>query len=371
MKPEHVLDKIQSIYSWANEGNTQSGLDILRDAVGAEHVVLSRRNRSGQDTRLACNRLAADELTCLDTLWTSDFADSSFKRIPPGKAFRVTDHLPLQVITESESYQEFVRHIDGGLGASTKLASEGASSVLFVCRSARQGRDFSNQDLLTIALLASHVVEANEIRTRIEASRERESRSFEILDLVDEAVVLLNQDGRVVFINHEADVLFATCDSLSCVNGRVRATNHALDNALQSAIGRASDLDLASCNPHCVTSRTPHRLSVPQRRGLALTVKIFPGSHMGVDRYGIGISAVLIISDPEKSNRFSSHQIASQFGLSDREAELTALVCGGIKMKDAAAMMAISIGTTRQYLKSVFAKTGVTRQSDLIRLVRS
>ncbi|MCR6502821.1 helix-turn-helix transcriptional regulator [Shinella sp. CPCC 101442] len=370
MKPEHVLEKIRSIYGWANEATTHSGLDILRDAVGAEHVILTRESRSGPDVRLACNRLAGDELNSLEPLWANDFADAPFNRIPSGKAFRVTDFLPLQAITESSRYQEIVRHIDGGLGASTKLTSQESSSVLFICRSARQGLDFSNQDLMTIDLLASHVIEANEIRIRMETSRNRESQGYGVLNLVDQAVVLLNQEGRIVFINHEAGALFSNCASLSCVNSRVRATNNATDITLQAAIRRASDHDFKRTLHPVFGSAALFRLSVPQERGLPLTVKVFSGSQLGGERYGLSVSAVLMITDPEKTSLFKAEQFSSQFGLSEREAQLAALVCSGARLKEAAAAMAISVGTARQYLKSVFVKTGVNRQSDLIRLVR-
>ena len=61
----------------------------------------------------------------------------------------------------------------------------------------------------------------------------------------------------------------------------------------------------------------------------------------------------------------------AQFGLSERESQLAALICGGAALKDASAILGISVGTARQYLKSVFLKTGVARQADLIRLIRN
>ncbi|WP_150129888.1 hypothetical protein [Sinorhizobium sp. RAC02] len=282
----------------------------------------------------------------------------------------MTDIIPLQVMTMSRSYQEVLRPIDGGLGASTRLLGEEGSSILFICRSAERGLDFSNQDLTTINLLARHVVEANEIRLRLETSREREAQSYGILNLIDEAVVLLDRDGRIIFINREADGLFSTSAALSSVNGYVRATSHVHDLQLQAAIRNVVNPDVSGSS-QAPYAGAPHRLSVPQDRGLSLTVKILPGRELGGDMLRTTASAVLLITDPEKSGRIHAQEFSAQFGLSERESQLAALICGGAALKDASAILGISVGTARQYLKSVFLKTGVARQSDLIRLVRN
>lgn len=370
MKPEQVLEKIQSIYAWASEADTRSGLDILRDAVGAEHAVLARQDRSGPDNPLTCSRLASPEFDYLSAFWRRDFSATPLRRMPVDGAFRITDIVSLQTMTRSLSYQEVLRHIDGGLAAATKLADAEGSSTLFICRSAERGFDFSNQDLTTINLLARHVVEANEIRLRLETSREREAQSYGILDLIDEAVVLLDHDGRIIFINREADGLFCTSTALSSVNGYVRATSHVQDLQLQAAIRNVVNPDVSGSS-HAPYAGAPHRLSVPQEHGLSLTVKILPGREFGGDMLRTTASAVLLITDPEKSGRIHAQEFSAQFGLSERESQLAALICGGAALKDASAILGISVGTARQYLKSVFLKTGVARQADLIRLIRN
>lgn len=370
MNPEQILEKIQSIYGWASEADTRNGLDILRDAVGAEHVVLGRYDRIGPDAPVTCSRLATAEFDYLSTIWRRDFAAPYLKGMPISSAFRVSDVVTLQSIMASHGYQEVMRHIDGGLGATTKLVGDKGTSTLFVCRSAQRGFDFSDQDLATINLLAGHVVAANEIRLRLATSRDREAQSYGILDLVDEAVVLLDRDERIILLNREADILFSTSTALSSINGHVRATSHEHDLRLQSAIRNVVNPDVSGSS-HAPYARPPHRLSVPQDRGLALTVKVLPGRDLGGDQHRVPVSAVLLITDPEKSGRIRAREFSAQFGLSERESQLAALICGGAALKDASAMLGISVGTARQYLKSVFAKTGVARQSDLIRLIRN
>ncbi len=57
------------------------------------------------------------------------------------------------------------------------------------------------------------------------------------------------------------------------------------------------------------------------------------------------------------------------FGLSPMQARLTAQLLTGCSVKEAAAVLGITEGSARQYLKLIFNKTGARRQADLIRIV--
>jgi DNA-binding CsgD family transcriptional regulator len=61
--------------------------------------------------------------------------------------------------------------------------------------------------------------------------------------------------------------------------------------------------------------------------------------------------------------------IARLFGLTSAEARLAALLADGMSLAEAAAALAISEGSARTYSKRIFAKTGVSRQAELVRLV--
>lgn len=63
-------------------------------------------------------------------------------------------------------------------------------------------------------------------------------------------------------------------------------------------------------------------------------------------------------------------QLMSYFGLTDKEAQLTARLCDGhASLEDAAEELGISIATARSHLKRIFSKTGAERQADLVKMV--
>jgi DNA-binding CsgD family transcriptional regulator len=73
------------------------------------------------------------------------------------------------------------------------------------------------------------------------------------------------------------------------------------------------------------------------------------------------------VSDPEAHPAPS--QIWSLYHLTPAEERLATLLAQGESLKEAAEGLGISRNTAATQLKSVFQKTGVHRQSDLVRLV--
>jgi DNA-binding CsgD family transcriptional regulator len=58
-------------------------------------------------------------------------------------------------------------------------------------------------------------------------------------------------------------------------------------------------------------------------------------------------------------------------GITRAEARLASMLADGISLEEAAEALLVSIQTVRSQLKSVFAKTGVTRQAELVALLLS
>ena len=57
------------------------------------------------------------------------------------------------------------------------------------------------------------------------------------------------------------------------------------------------------------------------------------------------------------------------FGLTRMEAQLALLLTEGLTLDEAAEQMNVRRNTARTHLRSIFSKTGVTRQTMLVRLL--
>jgi DNA-binding CsgD family transcriptional regulator len=61
--------------------------------------------------------------------------------------------------------------------------------------------------------------------------------------------------------------------------------------------------------------------------------------------------------------------LAKLFGLTPAEAAFAVLLGDGLTLDEAAAEQSIARNTARAHLRSIFAKTGVSRQTQLVRLI--
>jgi DNA-binding CsgD family transcriptional regulator len=83
--------------------------------------------------------------------------------------------------------------------------------------------------------------------------------------------------------------------------------------------------------------------------------------------YGNGPAPIAVPAQPLAA--CEEDLLRQRFGLSPRQANLTALLLSGRSVKEAATALGVTEGSARQYLKLIFRKTGARRQADLVRLV--
>ena len=76
--------------------------------------------------------------------------------------------------------------------------------------------------------------------------------------------------------------------------------------------------------------------------------------------------AVLILTDLDSNPTPVLDSFSQAFGLTPAEVRLAALIVTGVSPKQAAEQLGIARETARNQLKSVFAKTGTHRQSELV-----
>jgi DNA-binding CsgD family transcriptional regulator len=80
---------------------------------------------------------------------------------------------------------------------------------------------------------------------------------------------------------------------------------------------------------------------------------------------------VLFLFDPERDVTPRMELVAMDFGVSAREAEIAVLISMGLELSGVATRLSISIHAARTHLKSLYGKTGIRSQAELVRRVLS
>jgi DNA-binding CsgD family transcriptional regulator len=75
--------------------------------------------------------------------------------------------------------------------------------------------------------------------------------------------------------------------------------------------------------------------------------------------------------DPDTTAEIEGELVRQLFDLTPAEAAVARRLASGLSLEDAATSLSISRNTARAHLRSIFSKSGITRQTELVRLMLS
>ncbi len=170
-------------------------------------------------------------------------------------------------------------------------------------------------------------------------------------------VIILDVHGKVVSVNTHAEAILTERDGIGLHDGMVVPVDPALARQLRVHIadpGKAGSLTL--------------RIDRPSGAGDLLLV-VDSASAPGRATTASGPATVLFLTDPARGRSVQAAAVRDLLGLTQAEAAVAALLADGLSPADAATRIGISPNTVRSHLRSIFNKTGVKRQSQLVQLV--
>lgn len=176
-------------------------------------------------------------------------------------------------------------------------------------------------------------------------------------------VALVGENGDVLIANSITRQFLDAKDGLLLVNGHLRAEKPAETQALLDEIRRCAgdqqpEVNTGIYRPLAFTRRD---------HALPLTAVVRPGPGYSPLPRPLQRTAILVLRDPAQQAPWPAEALARLFGISTAEANLASELAKGASLDEASATLGISRNTARTQLKSIFLKTGINRQSDLIR----
>lgn len=212
------------------------------------------------------------------------------------------------------------------------------------------------------SILTPQLINIVEVGRALSANRLRHDLiGLEALD-TDRCFGLLDRSGRLL----ECSAGFAAALRARRVLGLRDSRLVAIHASHRAAV----DLFLASIlgDPRVTNPPLPVRLASPDApRGVVLrAIPVSPGNHP----FSVfGPTALITLTDLDAPVRARRQELANLFSLTEREAEVAALIGEGCTIEQTVKQLAISAYTVRQHLKAVFSKIGVSRQAELVAIV--
>lgn len=175
----------------------------------------------------------------------------------------------------------------------------------------------------------------------------RQTGLLDVFDRLGRPAAVVDRGGAVRFVNAEAERVGIGLSAL-------RATNAERQRALRDALGEAVAREPGVSLWTFPLAGEPARL---------VQISALHPSIAGDD------AALAVFIEPAQAPRPCAPGLLELLGLTAAEARVAALVGGGRAPRDAATELGVTDNTVRSALKLVFDKLGISRQSELARIV--
>ena len=182
-------------------------------------------------------------------------------------------------------------------------------------------------------------------------------------DSLGTAVVIVDEETRIMHANPAAQKMLRDEDPIRMRGGQVLLYTNVGTSALRASVAQAA-------NEHTsLEAQQFGDLPAPRRNGAPCIVHVLPLQRTERVSGLIARKAVaLFVTDAAAPLRLPSDAIGSLYQLTPAELRLMELISEGQSLPQAAQRLGVARSTAKTHLLNVFAKTGCSRQSDLVRL---
>ena len=255
------------------------------------------------------------------------------------------------------SVQFFDKHGLGFVGAVAVSPDPHVGVMLSVQRNSKAKPQFSDAELKDLRRISGHIEKSLRLSVRLLNAEVANLGLGEALARIGIGVFVLDSLGSVIFSNPAAKRLLG--DTLYLSQGRLRIRGVAKNAGLDEAIART----IRTAPPDLSGDPKPILVQSDDRR---LAIYLLPVFQPAIaQQFLTHTSAFVLVIEQKLDEPADPAIVRDLFGLTLGEARIAAIIGAGLTPKDAAEKLGIAEDTARTVLKRVFAKVGVSRQSEL------
>jgi DNA-binding CsgD family transcriptional regulator len=284
-----------------------------------------------------------------------------FTNLPDGKIVDLLEYVPEESLKQTTYYKEWLKHADG----SHFLGVDIRSSVGFVARlrivRAPGGAPFTADERALLERIIPHFRQVIEIFQRDEIQRCEQAMMAGAVEQFSVGAIILDHTNQIVRQNDLATAILEEGDGISIAGKRISFANPTYETRLRDLMREVEGPN------KCAASFCVKRAS--GRRDLHVTIsRVKTPSFM---QTGSTPAVALFLSDPERQCMVTGSAVRELLPLTPTEAEISASLANGFSVCETATRLGVAETTVRTHLRSIFAKTGVTRQPQLVHLIHT
>ncbi len=346
-----------------DDGALHEALEQLRILFKANYATLILRIPGFEDVGLM---LVAGNLEGSGrvTHFTYHHKESLFSNQPVDQVFTIQDVMSADEWRHSSYYTQRVIHQDifHLMGADISTATSGV--LRFRITRPPTAADFTAEEKYLCSRIIPHLRRSLHMHNFIGRTCSMGTLYAEAINRLAVATLVLDEAGNVVQLNDVARELLETADGLKLVGGRIEATYPSDNRELHRLIRQAAEVHQGGEKP------TRDALSIARPSGevsLGVVVEPVPVTEWAE---GKGQPAlVLYIRDAVGRSQVDNRVAKELFNFTPAETALALELANGLSLEEAAETLGIMRNTARAHLRSIFSKTGVRRQAELVRVM--
>ena len=231
---------------------------------------------------------------------------------------------------------------------------------LLVQRTVEPGH-FTRGEIAYVSTLVPHIRRALELRRRLDAEQTKRSLAQQAAEARTLPFLLLDSQLRVTYVSDCAKTVLDRHSELDILNDRLCCGDPTLGARLRQLL-----LDTAAAD-RGAWDKAGGSLLAPDKRARVLELIVYPlhPAYDGVFATG-DAHVVVYLHDETMAHRLDRRLIRARFKLTSAETELAESLINGVGLEEHAKRRRTSIHTVRTQSKTLLAKTGCSRQGQLL-----
>jgi DNA-binding CsgD family transcriptional regulator len=374
-----VVDLVDQIYEAAIDPTRwPEFLSAFARAVKAQGTLIYTHNVETFEASTACDSASLNAVVNFDPGFINSLGEyynqvnvwaQNEAVLKPGRPVTGSMLFPVQELPKTEFYNDWLQpqdlfHALGGI-----IAQDGPWAVKFSSVRSQRAGDYRADEVRLYQELLPHLARAARIQRRFAFLQSLSNSSLAVLDTVPSAILLLDGHHRVLHANAAADTELRRADPLKLnLSGELqtRGTSSA-QAALRSAIQAALDPVRGA------REDLPTVAQLSRRNGEALSVQVLPlpksngTAKVTTISQRLAACAVVVHGGTSRIPTVGPQLLRHLYGLTPAEIQVVLALAEGYTLKRYAERRGISRNTVASQLKSAFSKTGLRRQSELVR----
>ena len=372
MSEREAFDAIlASLYETAlDRAHWSSATALIDDALGTHgSSMVFGDGDSEKDIRIVFawsfvrgQRDRALEREYFQTYYPRDERAPRLRRLPDSRLVHITDLYTDEELKTSAAYNELLPRARACNSINVRLDGPDGSRIVWVVNDPVDGNGWSSAQLNLIQRLLPHIRQCVRAQQALAGVGALGASMATLLDTTGLGIVQLDGRGRIVAANDRARDVIRTGEGLFDAGGFLHARSTEDDAQLQAVLARAlPPFGVQGAAGSTMVSR-PSPLP-------PLALQVNPVGRPQMDLRVWPVAALVLVADPARRTRIDPAVAAEALGLTGMESRVAVLLAEGMTVRDVAAAMGRGESTIRSHVKHMFAKHGLSRQADLVRLV--